>query len=117
MSIELKKEVFRLSEVPCCTGAQVFCEADIIVPDIKPDIATILDVAATPVITSRSIANESVSLEGYVDNNIIYLGDDGCVRAINSSSVGSGVSATGNIVTGTHAIRKGKNRTRAGRRI
>ena len=84
MSIELKKEVFRLNEVPCSVQTQVFCEADIIVPDIKPDIATILDVAATPVITGRSVANESVSLEGYVDNNIIYLGDDGLVRAINS---------------------------------
>ena len=84
MSIELKKEVFRLSEAPFCASAQVFCEADIIVPDIKPDIANILDVAATPVITGRSIANESVSLEGYVDNSIIYLGDDGLVRAINS---------------------------------
>jgi hypothetical protein len=61
-----------------------YTEADIIVPDIKPDIAKVLQVDANAVVTSKECQTDKFVAEGKVSINILYIGDDNTVKSINS---------------------------------
>ncbi|MGL4791858.1 MAG: SPOCS domain-containing protein [Anaerotignaceae bacterium] len=52
---------------------QILVEGDLIVPDIKPDIAEILKVTANPVIEEEKTAEDRVGFKGNLKLNIIYL--------------------------------------------
>lgn len=84
MSIELKKEVVMLNETTCQMNCEAFIEADLIVPDVKPDIIRILQVDANPVIMDKTVSQDKVMFEGRVDICIMYAADDNCVKCINT---------------------------------
>ena len=52
---------------------QVLIEGDFIVPDIKPDISSILRVGAVPVIEEEKGADDRAGFKGKVNVNVIYL--------------------------------------------
>ena len=52
---------------------QVLVEGDFIVPDVKPDILSILRVSALPVIEEEKAADDRVGFKGKVSVNVIYL--------------------------------------------
>ncbi len=83
--IELNKETVCVSESKITAFSQAYAEADIIVPDVKPDIARILQVDADAIILNKSCNKDRVTVEGKVQLNILYVGDDNNVKSIVSS--------------------------------
>lgn len=84
MSIELKKELIGINETICESFSQVYVEADVIVPDVKPDAMRILQVNMRPSITQARCMTNKVSLEGVVYANVIYMSDDSQVRSMDT---------------------------------
>lgn len=85
MSINLKKEHVRLSEVICSRYCRTDAEYDIIVPDVKPDVLKVLNVSGTAAITHKSIQTDKVHIQGIIRLDILYIPDGnvlGGVKAI-----------------------------------
>lgn len=73
--MELIKEKITLNEDIMRNFSNVSAESDIIVPDKKPDILKILQVDAHSVVTSKTISNSCISIEGKVKLKILYVPD------------------------------------------
>ncbi len=84
MMIEYQHEPICVGEAAVTAFSQAYTEADIIVPDIKPDIAKVLQVDSNAVILTKKSATDKVLLEGNVRINILYIGEDGTVKSLNS---------------------------------
>lgn len=52
---------------------QVMLDGDVIVPDVKPDIAKVLEVTYEPFITSTVKSVEKVNYKGYLEVKVLYL--------------------------------------------
>ena len=60
-------------------------QGDIIVPDIKPDIVSIVNANAIPYIYKEEVLSGRVRMEGNIDTYIIYLADNGENRSIGTT--------------------------------
>ncbi|MCK9477876.1 MAG: DUF3794 domain-containing protein [Firmicutes bacterium] len=83
MMIECRHEPICISEAVIAAFSQSHTEADIIVPDAKPDIAKVLQVDASAVATSKECTTDGVLVEGRVFLNILYIGEDNTIKCIN----------------------------------
>lgn len=72
MAFELIRDMIRFDQVVGEGQSQTLVDRDIIVPDIKPDIATILSVEGKVNITSKDVEQNRVALEGTVSFQILY---------------------------------------------
>jgi hypothetical protein len=75
MALELIRDTLRFDQAVGEGQSQMLVDRDIIVPDIKPDIATILSVEGKVNITSKGIEHDRVSVEGFVDFEVLYTAD------------------------------------------
>ena len=82
---ELNKENICIGESSSAAFSQAFCETDIIVPDINPDISKVLQTDANAAIINKKCENGRIAVDGRADIVILYLGDDKNVYSINSS--------------------------------
>lgn len=57
-------------------STQILVEEELIVPDIRPDIASVLRISADPVIYDEKTAENKVQFGGVLNVNIIYLAKD-----------------------------------------
>lgn len=85
MMIEYQQEPICVSEAAITAFSQAYTEADIIVPDVKPDIKKVLQVDANTVILSKECENDKITVEAKVGLNILYIGEDDTVKSINST--------------------------------
>ena len=85
MMIEYQRESVCVSEASVAAFSQSYQETDVIVPDSKPDVASILQVDATAAVISKICRENRVDIEAAVRINILYVGDDGTVKSINAS--------------------------------
>lgn len=76
MSLELVKEAVRLNQPIGEDLTQTIVENDIIVPDIKPDIARILLMDGDAYIDSVEAASDKLLIGGTVRYKILYISDD-----------------------------------------
>jgi hypothetical protein len=76
MSLELVKEAVRLNRLIGEDSTQTIVENDIIVPDIKPDIARILLLDGDAWINGAETAAGKVLVNGSVRYKILYISDD-----------------------------------------
>ncbi len=76
MSLELIKEAVRLNQAIGEDTTQTIVENDIIVPDIKPDIARILLLDGDAYVNRAEAALDKVLIDGLVRYKIIYISDD-----------------------------------------
>lgn len=76
MSLELLKEAVRLNRPIGEDSTQTIVENDIIVPDIKPDIAHILLLDGDAWISGAEAAAGKVLINGMVRYKILYVSDD-----------------------------------------
>ncbi|NLK87514.1 MAG: DUF3794 domain-containing protein [Clostridiaceae bacterium] len=76
MSLELMKEAVRLNRPIGEDSTQTIVENDIIVPDIKPDIAHILLLDGDAWISGAETAAGKVLINGTVRYKILYVSDD-----------------------------------------
>ena len=73
MENNVKKAGIKLSETIYKGKGQSMCQADVIVPDIMPDVLKVLQVEGKSVIENKVISEGKISVRGRVDCNIIYL--------------------------------------------
>lgn len=83
MDISIKRNSLKLSTLVCDRNADFDVDCDVIVPDVKPDIARVLLVSAHTAVTSCETQTERVILSGTVFFNILYLSDDD-IKAVKS---------------------------------
>ena len=88
MSLELVKEAVRLNQTIGEDSSQTIVENDIIVPDIKPDIARILLLDGDAYINSAEAASDKLLIGGTVRYKILYISDDPDqpLKSINTSA-------------------------------
>ena len=60
-------------------------QGDIIVPDIKPDIVSIVNTNAIPYIYKEEVLSGRVRIEGNIDTYVVYLADNGENRSIGTT--------------------------------
>ncbi len=82
---ELNKENVCIGEKSIPLFSQAYCEADVIVPDVYPDIAKIIQVSSTAGISDKGCSNNRITVEGRTDIVILYLGDDENIYSISTS--------------------------------
>lgn len=82
---ELNKENVCIGEKSIALFSQAYCEADVIVPDVYPDIAKIIQVSSTAGIVNKNCGNDRITVDGRAEIVILYLGDDESVYSISSN--------------------------------
>lgn len=82
---ELNKENVCIGEKSVALFSQAYCEASVIVPDVYPDIAKIIQVNSTAGITDKKCSSDRINIEGRSEIIILYSGDDGRVYSISAS--------------------------------
>lgn len=82
---ELNKENVCIGEKSIVLFSQAYCEADVIVPDVYPDISKIIQVSSTAGITDKSCTSDRITVDGRAEIVILYLGDDENVYSISTS--------------------------------
>ncbi|MBE7030555.1 MAG: DUF3794 domain-containing protein [Ruminococcaceae bacterium] len=75
MVIDLQREHIQWSEKLAGNVAEAVVDADIIVPDIKPDVADVLQVDATAFVGESYVQKDHVTVSGSVSYQILYLSD------------------------------------------
>lgn len=73
MTVELIKDLLSVGRSVGQELIQTIVEGDAIVPDTKPDALKILSVDAVPIITSRDIQKDKLTLEGNLKFKVLYL--------------------------------------------
>lgn len=82
---ELNKESVCIGESSVAVFSQAYCETDIIVPDVNPDIVKVLQVSANTGIFEKNCSLNRIALDGKAEMVILYLGDDENVYSITTS--------------------------------
>lgn len=77
MSVELIKDLLKLEQIVGEGSAQIIVEGDILVPDTKPDISSVLSARATARITKQEIFDNKIAVEGITNFKILYASDKG----------------------------------------
>ncbi len=83
---ELCKENVCMGESSVAAFSQAYCESDIIVPDVNPDILKLLQLSANATVLNKSCTDNRISADIRVDVSILYLGDDENIYNISTSS-------------------------------
>lgn len=55
---------------------------DVIVPDIKPDIVSIINTNGIPYIFKEDVGNSKFRFDGNIDTFVVYLADNGETRSL-----------------------------------
>lgn len=76
MALELIKDTIKFDQIVGEGQSQTLVDKDIIVPDIKPDIARILSVEGKVNITGKNVEQDRVSVDGNVNFAILYSAGD-----------------------------------------
>lgn len=88
MSATISSESMKTSKTVAMDTNQVVCEWDIIVPDSKPDIGSVLKTDTYANITSREVMQDRAVVNGVLKLNILYISaedENPCVKAIETS--------------------------------
>lgn len=83
MDLNVIKEKIILDKPVGTEKVQVIVEGDLIVPDIKPDVAKILQADGCVYIKNTEIVSDRVTVDGKVDLVLIYLADGANARVHN----------------------------------
>ena len=86
MAIETLKESVCVNQVIAKSKENIVIEEDVIIPDIKPDILSVINVSGNVCIYKKEILDEKIRIDGGIQVYIIYLADDenSVVRSINT---------------------------------
>lgn len=76
MALELVRDTIRFDQVVGEGQGQTLLDRDVIVPDIKPDIARILSIEGKVNITSKEIGQDRIAVDGTVNFVILYSAND-----------------------------------------
>lgn len=87
MDIQLKKELISINETVMRDNTQILVQSDIIVPDIKSDMAKILQVDSCAMVENVVTESGAADISGKISLNILYVpeGDTKPVCSIDSA--------------------------------
>lgn len=87
MDMELKKEMIAINETVMRDNTQLLVQNDIIVPDVKSDMAKILQIDAEAMVDEVVVSDKRADIAGKINLNILYVpdGDTKPVCSINST--------------------------------
>jgi len=83
--MELIKESKIYNKNLSTISVPIYTETDVIVPDVKPDIAKIIHSNVRTSIESANVNGNKVTFELLAEASVIYLGDDDKVRSVQTS--------------------------------
>jgi len=88
MSLELVRESIKLNQVVGENNAQTIVESDIIVPDVKPDVARILVLDGDVFVNMADTLQDKVLIDGIIRYKILYISDEEeqAIKSINTST-------------------------------
>ncbi|HHW47187.1 MAG TPA: DUF3794 domain-containing protein [Clostridiaceae bacterium] len=88
MSLELVRESIKVNQVVGENTAQTIVENDIIVPDVKPDVARILILDGDVYVNKADTLQDKVQIDGVIRYKILYIsdGEEQAVKSINPSA-------------------------------
>lgn len=88
MSLELVREAIKVNQVIGEDSMQTVVENDIIVPDIKPDIARVLLLDGDVYVNSAEAVQDKILVNGTIHYNILYVSDEPeqPIKSINASA-------------------------------
>ena len=81
----MNKEKLSINNIVLYKNKTIEVTGDIIVPDIKPDIISIINTNGNSYIYKKEITNGKIRLDGNIDTHIIYLADNGETRSISTT--------------------------------
>jgi hypothetical protein len=90
MSLELIKETIRLDQAVRKETVQVIVEGDIIVPDVKPDMAKVLEMDGKVEIEQVEISKDRMNYKGQANFSILYIAE-GADRPVHSMEGNLGI--------------------------
>lgn len=87
MSIKLSKNNLCINQIIGQKNERITIEGDEIVPDIKPDVLSIVSTNGNICIYKKEIQDGKIKLDGSINAYVIYIADDerASMRAINTS--------------------------------
>lgn len=81
----MNKEKLKISNSVLYKNKTIELTGDIIVPDIKPDIVSIINTNGNVYIYKKEIMSKKIRIDGNLDSHIIYLADNGETRSISAT--------------------------------
>lgn len=87
MDLDIIKENLTMKQCLCVKRKNITLEQDYILPDVKPDIISVLCPNGNVYVTKREMINNKAKLEGGVNLYITYLADSGENRSLNAEVV------------------------------
>lgn len=106
MDIQLKKEMIAINETLMRDNTQVLVQSDIIVPDVKSDMAKVLQIDSQAMAEEVVVSDKAADISGKVNMTILYVpeGDTRPVCSICSSMPFSTRIENGNISVGSKCV-------------
>lgn len=78
----MEKQLVKINRRVLSKEKEIRLNVDFIVPDVKPDIALIIDTNAGSYIYNEEIGNGKIRLDGNVDTRVLYLSDSGETKSL-----------------------------------
>lgn len=101
MSVILEKEKVKSDKVFSMQFTSINAESDAIVPDVKPDIARILQISGDAIINQQNVQQDKVYIQGVVKLNILYIPDSEMLKGVRSMTTVQDFSRVVSIVGAT----------------
>ena len=79
----MEKEIITINKKTASNTKIAQVSGDIIVPDIKPDIVSIVNTNGIAYIYKEEISTGRIRIEGNIDTYVVYLADNGENRSSN----------------------------------
>lgn len=76
MVVETNKENININKKVCEKEEMIFVEGDMIVPDSKPDILSVINTSGSICIYKKEIMDEKVKIDGNIYAYIMYIADN-----------------------------------------
>nr|MCR5147147.1 DUF3794 domain-containing protein [Clostridia bacterium] len=86
MDIEILKDNLCVNQIIGKANESIYAEDDIIIPDIKPDILSVINTSGTVCVYKKEIMEGKIKIDGGIQAYIMYLADDenSNVRGLNT---------------------------------
>ena len=81
----MEKNTVVINKKTASNTKKIEVNGDIIVPDIKPDIVSIIDTNGIAYIYKEEISSGRIRVDGNIDAYVIYLSDSGETRSIQTT--------------------------------
>ena len=124
MSVDTAKQTLCINQMIGQKTDTAIIEEDFVVPDIKPDILSVINTQGTVCIYKKEILDGKLKIDGCINTYIIYLADDEqmAVRSLNTSldfsqTIDFGALRVGMFVDSNICIKQIECRVLNGRKI